>query len=191
MRKVIYSMGVSLDGFVAGPDGRFGWAAPDEEVHRFHNEQARAVGVNLYGRRMYETMRAWETADAEPSIPDYALEWAQIWKATPRLVFSRTLERAEGGAELAGGDLAETVARLKAQPGGDIAVGGADLAAGFIALGLVDEFRPLVYPVVVGGGTPFFPAVAEPIRLRLAETRTFRSQVVYLRYERASPPIGQ
>jgi dihydrofolate reductase len=181
---------VSLDGFIAGPDGRFGWAAPDEEVHRFHNEQAREVGLNLYGRRMYETMRAWETAEEESSMPDYALEWARIWKATPRLVFSRTLERAEGGAALAGGDLAETAARLKAQPGGDIAVGGAGLAAGFIALGLVDEFRPIVYPVVVGGGTPFLPALADPIALRLVETRTFRSQVVYLRYERASPAIG-
>jgi dihydrofolate reductase len=189
MRKVIYSMGVSLDGFVAGPDGRFGWAAPDEEVHRFHNEQAREVGLNLYGRRMYETMRAWETAEEDPSAPDYALEWARIWKATPRLVFSRTLERAEGGAELADGELAGTVARLKEQPGGDIAVGGAELAAGLLALGLVDEIRPVVYPVVVGGGKPFLPALAEPIDLRLVETRTFRSQVLYLRYERNSPMV--
>lgn len=185
MRKLIYSMGVSLDGFIAAPDGSIDWTAPDEELHRFHNEQARAAGVHLYGRRLYEAMRYWETAEENPSAPEHEVEFARIWKRTPRLVFSTTLERVEGGAELARGDLAHEVARLKEQDGGHIAVGGAGLAAGLVRLGLVDEYRLFVYPIVLGGGTPYFPALDAPIGLRLAETRTFRSQVVYLRYELA------
>jgi dihydrofolate reductase len=189
MRKVIYSMGVSLDGFIAGPNGDIGWSAPDEELHRFHNEQARATGVSLYGRRLYEVMRYWETAAEEsPSAPEHELEFARIWKDTPRLVFSRTLERAEGGAELVRTALAEKVAELKEQPGGDIAVGGAGLAASLIPLGLIDEYRLYVYPVVLGAGTPYFPALDGRIELALAETRTFGSEVVYVRYE--SAPSG-
>lgn len=184
MRKLIYSMGVSLDGFIAGPGDDIGWSMPDEELHRFHNEQARATGTHLYGRRLYETMRYWETAEeTNPSAPEHEHEFARIWNDSQRLVFSRTLEQAEGGAELVRGDLAETVASLKDQSGGDITVGGAGLAAGLIALGLVDEYRPIVYPVVLGAGTPFIPALEEPIKLRLLETRTFPS-AVYLRYER-------
>jgi dihydrofolate reductase len=183
-RRAIYSMGVSLDGFIAGPDGDIDWSAPDDELHRFHNEQARDTGVSLYGRRLYEAMRYWETAEeANPSAPEHELEFARIWKAMPRLVFSRTLEQVEGGAELVRADLAETVARLKAQPGGDIAVGGAGLAAGLMPLGLIDEYRQFVYPVVLGAGTPFFPPLDARIKLRLAETRTFASGVVYVRYE--------
>jgi dihydrofolate reductase len=129
MRKVIYSFGISLDGFIAGPDGDFGWSAPDEELHRFHNEQAREVGAHLYGRRLYEVMRFWDTVEEDPSRPELELEFARIWNATPKIVFSTTLTEVEGGATLAEGGLADEVARLKEQPGGDIAVGGADLAA--------------------------------------------------------------
>ena len=176
-------MGVSLDGFIAGPDGEIDWSAPDEELHRFHNEQARDTGVSLYGRRLYEAMRYWETAEENPSAPEHELEFARIWKATPRLVFSRTLEQVEGGAELVRADIAETIAALKEQPGGDIAVGGAGLAAGLMPRGLIDEYRQFVYPVVLGAGTPFFPPLDARIKLRLAETRTFASGVVYVRYE--------
>ncbi len=183
MRKLIYSMGVSVDGFIAAPGGDIGWSRPDEELHRFHNEQARATGAQLYGRNLYEVMRFWETAADDPSASEPVLEFASIWKATPRLVFSRTLERVEGGAELARDGLAETVARLKAEPGGDLAVGGAGLAASCIELGLVDEYRLFVYPVVLGAGTPFFPPLDTRIQLRLLETRTFASEVVYSRYE--------
>lgn len=182
MRKLIYAMGVSLDGFIAGPGGDIGWTEPDEELHRFHNEQAKRTGAHLCGRRLYEAMRYWETAGDNPSAPEVELEFARIWQATPRLVFSTTLERVEGGAVLVRGDVADEVSKLKREPGGDLAVGGAGLAATCIRLGLVDEYGLFVYPVVLGAGTPYFPA-DERLDLRLAETRTFGSGVVYLRYE--------
>jgi dihydrofolate reductase len=185
-RKLIYSMGVSLDGYIAGPGGDIDWSAPDEQLHRFHNEQGRATGANLYGRRLYEAMRYWETAgEQNPSAPEHEHEWERSWKETPKLVFSRTLERVGPGYELVRTDVAERVASLKAEPGGDLAAGGAGLAASLLALGLVDEVRPIVYPVVLGGGTPFLPALDAPLGLRLVETRTFDSGVVYLRYELA------
>ncbi|MET0205629.1 MAG: dihydrofolate reductase family protein [Thermoleophilaceae bacterium] len=182
MRKLIYSFGVSLDGFIAGPDGGFDWAAPDDELHRFHNEQARELGAHLYGRRLYETMVWWETVDEDPSAPEHVLEFAEIWKATPKIVFSTTLERVEGNARLVRDGAGEEVARLKEEPGGDLAVGGAGLASTFIKLGLVDEYRLFVNPVVVGGGTPYFPSLSEQIDLELVETREFGSRVVYVRY---------
>jgi dihydrofolate reductase len=184
MRKLIYSMGVSLDGFIKGPDGGFDWAAPDEELHRFHNQQMRETGASLYGRRLYETMTYWETAGENPSATDYELEFARLWKDTPRIVFSKTLEKVEGNARLATDGVAEEVAKLKEQPGEDLAVGGAGLASTCIRLGLVDEYRLFVNPVVVGGGTPYFPALDETIDLELVETRTFGSRVVYVRYGR-------
>jgi dihydrofolate reductase len=184
MRKVIYSMGVSLDGFIAGPDGEIDWSAPDEELHRFHNEQTRELGAHLCGRRLYEVMVYWETADENPSAAEYELEFARIWKDLPKVVFSKTLEEVAGNARLVRDGVAEEVARLKEQPGKDLAVGGAGLAATLIELGLVDDFRPFVYPVVLGGGTPFFPALDEKIDLELVETRTFGSRVVYVRYQR-------
>ena len=182
MRKLIYSMGVSLDGFIAGPDGEIDWSAPDEELHRFHNQQAREVGAELYGRRLYEVMRYWETADEQPSAPEYVLEFARIWKDTPKIVFSKTLEKVEGNARLVRDGAAEEVARLKAEPGKDLAVGGAGLASTFMKLGLIDEYRLFVSPVILGGGTPYFPALYERINLELVETRTFGSRVVYVRY---------
>jgi dihydrofolate reductase len=186
MRKLIYSMGVSLDGFIAAPDGEIDWSAPDEELHRFHNQQARETGAHLYGRRLYEAMLPWETAERDPSAPDQVLEFARIWKDTPKIVFSRTLERVEGNARLVRDDAAEEVTRLKEQPGKDLAVGGAGLASTFIRHGLVDEYRLFVSPVVLGGGTPYFPALDQRIDLELVETRTFGSRVVYVRYERVA-----
>jgi dihydrofolate reductase len=182
MRKLIYSFGVSLDGFIAGPKGELDWSAPDEELHRFHNEQARELGAHLCGRRLFETMLPWETYEEEnPSGPEHMIEFARIWKATPKIVFSRTLDSVEGNAALVRGDVAEEVARLKEQPGRDLSVGGAGLASTCMRLGLIDEYRLFVSPVVVGGGTPFFPALDERIELELVETRTFGSRVVYLR----------
>ena len=185
MRKLIYSFGVSLDGFIAGPEGDIDWSAPDEELHRFHNQQARELGAHLYGRRLYEVMRYWETAEEEnPSAPEHVLEFARIWKATPKIVFSSTLEGVEGNARLVKDGVAEEVVRLKEEPGKDLAVGGAGLASTCMKLGLIDEYRLFVSPVVVGGGTPFFPAMDERINLDLVETRTFGSRVVYVRYRR-------
>jgi dihydrofolate reductase len=182
MRKLIYSMGVSLDGFIAGPDGEIDWSAPDAELHRFHNEQTRELGAHLCGRRLYEEMLYWETAEENPSAAEHEREFARIWKRLPKIVFSTTLEKLVGNARLAGDGVADEVARLKREPGEDLAVGGAGLAATCIELGLVDEYRLFVSPVVLGGGTPFFPALERRIDLELVETRTFGSRVVYLRY---------
>jgi dihydrofolate reductase len=174
-------MGVSLDGFIAGPDGEIDWSAPDEELHRFHNQQARETGAHLCGRRLYEVMRYWETAAENPSLPEHELEFARIWNDTPKIVFSKTLEKVQGNARLVRGGVAEEVARLKEEPGKDLAVGGAGLASTCIKLGLIDEYRLFVSPVVLGGGTPYFPALDERIDLELVETRTFGSRVVYVR----------
>jgi dihydrofolate reductase len=186
MPKLIYSMGVSLDGFIAGPAGEIDWSAPDEELHRFHNQQTRETGAHLYGRRLYEEMVYWETADENPSAAEHELEFARIWKDIPKIVFSTTLEKVEGNARLASDGLAEEVTGLKEQPGKDLAVGGAGLASACIKLGLIDEYRQFVSPVVLGGGTPFFPALDERINLELIETRTFGSRVVYVRHRRTN-----
>jgi dihydrofolate reductase len=184
MRKVIYSMGVSLDGFIAGPDGEIDWGAPDEELHRFHNQQTRELGAHFCGRRLYEEMLYWETVEENPSAGDVELEFARIWKALPKIVFSKTLEKVEGNTRLATDGVAEEVAKLREQPGKDLAVGGAGLASTFTKLGLIDEYRLFVSPVVLGGGTPYFPALEARIDLELVETRTFGSRVVYARYRR-------
>src|SRR5690349_23216122 len=183
MRSVTYSMGVSLDGYIVGPDGDFDWTPPDEEVFRFVTDEIRQVGVHLLGRRLYKTMLYWETADQDPSLDDSMLEWAAIWKPLPKVVFSTTLPAVQGNARLASGGLAEEIERLRAEPGeGDIAIGGATLAAEAAELGLIDEYRARVYPVLVGGGIPFFPRPARPVDLELLDSRTFRGGVTALRY---------
>src|SRR5439155_23528176 len=182
MRSVTYSMGVSLDGYIVGPDGTFDWTAPDEEVFRFWIDEIRGVGVHLLGRRLYETMLYWETVDQE-SLDDAELEWAALWNRLQKVVFSTTLSAVQGTARLASDGLAEEIERLRAEPGeGEIAIGGATLAAEAAALGLIDEYRAMVYPVLVGGGIPFFPQRERRVDLELVETRTFNSRVVYLRY---------
>jgi dihydrofolate reductase len=186
MRSVTFSMGVSLDGYIVGPDGEFDWTVPDPDVFRFWIDEIREVGVHLLGRRLYETMLYWETADQDASLDDAELEWAALWKALPKVVFSTTLSAVEGNARLASGGLAEEIARLRAEPGeGDIAIGGATLAAEAAASGLIDEYRAMVYPVLIGGGIPFFPERERRVDLELVETRTFSSRVVYLRYRGA------
>src|SRR4051794_16256042 len=149
MRRVTYSMGVSLDGYIVGPDGGFNWTEPDDELFRFAMDEIRQVGVHLLGRRLYESMLYWETADQDPSLSDDMLEWTALWKPLPKVVFSTTLSTVEGNARLASGGLAEEVERLRSEPAeGDIALGGATLAAQLAALGLIDEYRPKVYPVL-------------------------------------------
>jgi dihydrofolate reductase len=183
MRSVTYSMNVSLDGYIVGPDGSFDWGGPSEEVFRFWIDEIRGVGVHLMGRRLYETMLYWETADQERSLDDAELEWAALWKPLPKVVFSTTLSEVQGNARLASGGLAEEIERLRAEPGeGEIAIGGATLAAEAAALDLIDEYRAVVYPVLVGGGIPFFPQRERRVDLELVETRTFSSRVVYLHY---------
>ncbi len=183
MRSVTYSMGVSLDGYIAGPQGEIDWTEPDEEVFQFVTDEIREVGVHLLGRRLYETMLYWETADQDPSLDDSMLEWASIWKPLPKVVFSTTLSAVQGNARLASGGLAKEIERLRAEPGeGNIAIGGATLAGEAAALGLIDEYRARVYPVLVGRGLPYFPQLERRADLELVETRTFSSRVVYLHY---------
>ncbi|MCU1590481.1 MAG: bifunctional deaminase-reductase protein [Frankiales bacterium] len=182
MRKVTCSMGVSLDGYIAGPDGGFAWSAPDEEVFRFATEEVRGLGVHLLGRRLYETMSYWETVD-QASLSDLEREFAALWTSLPKVVFSTTLTSVQYGYRLAAGGLAEEVQTWRARPGqGDIGIGGATLAAEASALDLVDEYRLRVHPVLVGGGTPFFPRAEQREVLDLVDSRTFDSGVVHLRY---------
>ena len=194
MRKLICSMSVSLDGFIAGLGGEIDWSVPDDELFRFHAEQVRELSGHLLGRRLYETMVYWETAEEQrfpalpaPSLAEPQREFARIWKELPKVVFSSKLEKVEGNTRLVRDGAAEEVARLKEEPGKDLAVGGAGLAAGLMELGLIDEFRPFVNPGVLGGGTPFFPALDEKVDLELVETRRFGGGVVYLRYRRKGP----
>ncbi|MFF9039827.1 dihydrofolate reductase family protein [Streptomyces sp. NPDC014892] len=183
MRSVTYSMSVSLDGYIVGPDGSFDWPGFDEEIFRFWIDEIRDVGVHLMGRRLYETMLYWETAAQDPSLGEAEREWVALWNPLPKVVFSRTLSAVEGRARLASGSVAEEIERLRAEPGeGEIAIGGATLAAQASDAGLIDEYRAMVYPVLVGGGTPFFPRNEHRLDLELVETRTFASKVVYLRH---------
>jgi dihydrofolate reductase len=183
VRPVTYSMGISLDGYIVGPDGRFDWSVPDEEVFRFHIDEIRGVGVHLLGRRLYETMLYWENPDQNPALDEAEREWAALWNPLPKVVFSTTLSTVEGSARLASGGLVDEIARLRAEPGeGEIAIGGASLAAGAAALDLIDEYRPIVYPVVLGGGIPYFPQDQRRVDLALVESRTFRSGVVHATY---------
>src|SRR6476620_1143554 len=189
MRSVTYSMNVSLDGYIVGPDGGFDWTVPDAEVFRFWIDEIRQVGVHLLGRKLYETMLYWETADQDRSLDDSELEWAAVWKPLPKVVFSTTLPAVRGHARLASAGVAEEIERLRAEPAeSDIAIGGATLAAEAAALGLIDEYRARVYPVLAGGGIPYFPQRERRVDLDLVETRTFSSSVVYVRYRVARQP---
>ena len=181
---LIYSMGVSVDGFIADREGAFAWSAPSEELFRFHLERVRELGGCLCGRRLYETMLVWET---DPSLRDDELgaAFADVWCALPKVVFSRTLDSVPGNARLAKASLAEEVAAALDATDKDVEIGGAGLAAQAIELGLVDELRMFRYPIIVGGGTPFLPPVTEDVPLELIETRTFGSHVIYERYGRA------
>jgi len=182
---LIYSMSVSTDGFIADRDGGFDWSEPDEELFRFHLEQVGQLGGFLLGRKLYETMLVWET-DASLRDTPLGAAFADAWCAIPKVMFSRTLNGVQGHARLAEASLAEEIAGALASTDKDVGIGGAGLAATAIELGLVDELSLFRYPIVVGGGTSFFPPVAEGIRLELVETAQFGSRVVYERYRRAS-----
>jgi dihydrofolate reductase len=179
---LIYSMSVSVDGFIADREGAFGWSVPSEEQFRFHIAQVRELGGYLLGRRLHETMLVWET---DPSLRDTELgaAFADAWCAIPKVVFSRTLDSLQGNARLAEASVAAASALDATDK--DVSIGGAGLAAAAIELGLVDELRMFRNPVVVGGGTPFLPPVTEEVPLDLIETKTFGSRVIYERYGRA------
>lgn len=178
-------MGVSVDGFIADRTGSFDWGAPDDELFGFHLARVRELGAIILGRRLYDTMRVWET---DPAMREGAAEaeFADVWTALPKVVFSRTLERVEGNARLATGSVADEVARTLASTDRDVEIGGALLAGQAIEAGLVDEFRIFRYPIIVGGGAPLLPHVADPIALELVESRVFSGRVLYERYRRAA-----
>ena len=188
MRKVILMMSVSLDGFIEGPDHDLGWHMVDDELHSHFNEQLRGMGAFLDGRVTYELMAGfWPTADADPSSTGPMVEFAAIWRDMPKFVFSRTMEGAGWNTTVVRHVVPEEIEALKARPGGDMVLGGADLAASFMRHDLIDEYRLYVHPVVIGRGKPLFPPGAAKVVLGLAEIRTFGNGVVLLRYERRSP----
>jgi dihydrofolate reductase len=185
VRKIVLMMGVSLDGYIEGPNREIDWHRVDDELHTHMNEQLAPMGAFLMGRVTYELMDGfWPAADADPSITGPMKEFAGIWRDMPRIVYSRTLERADRNTTIVREVVPEEVRELQRQPGGDLTVGGADLAATFMRHDLIDEYRIYVHPVVIGRGKPLFPESDQKIDLRLAETRTFGNGVVRLRYER-------
>jgi dihydrofolate reductase len=190
MGKLIYSMITSLDGFVSDRAGDFGWGAPEEPVHEFVNERFRSIGTNLYGRGMYETMVYWETANAVPEQPPFMLEYARLWQATDKIVYSTTLtEVASARTRIERTFDPDAVRKLKVGSDLDIAVAGPHLAAEAIRAGLVDEYQLFVGPAIVGGGNPFFPDDVR-VDLELWDHRRFDNGVVYLRYgvKNSEPP---
>jgi dihydrofolate reductase len=183
MRRLVYSMLVTLDGYVATPDGSLDWTRPDEELHRVANDEQRETEVTLYGRHMWETMAAhWPTADQDPDSAELEREFALIWQASEKVVFSQSLTEVQGNTRLVREDPVDEIRKLKAQHGGDMSIGGPTVAAPAIRAGLVDEFRLYLHPVVLGGGLPYLPPLDAPLDLELAEERRFGSGVTYLRY---------
>ncbi len=176
MGRLIYLLNVSLDGFTATPDGDLGWATVDDESHIWFNEQLRTADASLYGRRLYETMAAyWPTGEDDPEATEPMREFARIWNPHPKIVFSNSLDRVEHNSRLVRGDVAPVLDELRREFSGDLAVGGPNLAAQFVRLGLVDEYRVVVHPVVLGAGTPYWPRLETPLRVRLVEAHPFAS----------------
>ena len=183
MGRLIYMFNVSLDGFIETVDHGLDWSVVDDELHAWFNDQTRALDASLYGRRLYELMSAyWPTAESDPASTDTEREFARLWLGMPKIVFSSTLDSVDWNSRLVSGDVGERYAEVRSEFQGDLDVGGPTLAAEFIRRGLVDEYRMVVHPVVLGSGTPFFPSLRDRIGLRLLETHTFGSGVVYLRY---------
>jgi len=183
MGKVIYLMNVTLDGFVETPDHSLDWGKVDDELHAFFNQQSREAGAFVYGRKVYEVMAAyWPTGESNPASTPVMVEFARIWNPKPKVVFSTTLTSVDWNSRLARGDVGEELERIRAEIDGDLEVAGPNLAAQFIRRGLVDEYRMVVHPVLIGAGTPYFPPLDRQIDLELVESQRFASGVVYHRY---------
>lgn len=184
MGRVIYGMNVSLDGYVADADGGLGWTIIDEEIHSWWNDQMREADAVIWGRRIYELMVAyWPTAESDPAATPAMLDFARVTNPKPKIVFSTTLDEVTWNARLVEGDVGDVLDRLREEFGGDLVIAGPTLAAQFIQRGLVDEYRMVVHPVILGAGLPFFPDLQRPIGLRLTGTRLFASGATYLGYE--------
>ena len=183
MARLIYSAIASFDGYIEDASGDFTWAAPDDEVHAFVNDRERDIGTYLYGRRMYDTMRFWETASTDASQAEVSRDYAKIWRSADKIVFSTTLRQVTTErTRLEPLFDAERIRQLKADSERDLSIGGPDLAGQAIAAGLVDEVSLFLHPIAVGAGKPALP-VASPFRVDLQEERRFRSGVVYVRYD--------
>ena len=183
--QLIYLMNVSLDGFIETPDHGLDWTLVDDELHGWFNDQTRSLDATIYGRRLYEVMAAyWPTGEEDPASTDVMREFARIWNPMPKIVFSTSLDRVDHNSRLVHGDVGEVLKEVRREFPGDLGVAGANLAGQFVRRGLVDEYRLVIHPVVLGAGTPFWPELEQPLRLRLAETKTFGSGVVLVSYVR-------
>ena len=188
MRTRTFATNLSLDGYIAAPGGDLGWSVPSDALFQWWADRVGATGLALYGRRLWETMRVhWPTADRQPGATPAHIEYARRWRAMPKVVFSATTRAVDGNARLSArlvtGDAVAEIARLKTEDGGPMDVAGAILAAAAVRAGLVDEYVLVTHPVLVGGGTPFFPALGHRVLLKLVETRTFPDGVLLTRYE--------
>ena len=183
MAKLIYISNVSLDGFIEGPERQIDWHQVDDELHRHFNEVLAPMSVFIDGRVNYELMaQYWPHADEDPNASAPERDFARIWREMPKIVYSRTLQHAEWNASLRREVDPDEIGALKQQPGGDMVVGGANLAATFARYGLIDEYHIYMQPVVLGGGHPLFPPADTPLSLKLVDTRRFRNGVVLLNY---------
>lgn len=184
MRKLIFGMNLTLDGYIAAPGDDIGWSGPpSEELFRWWLDQERASELTLYGRKLWETMSSfWPTADRQPGATPAEIAFARNWRDTPKVVFSSTLHEAGWNTRLVTGDAVTELTRLKNGDGGPMTIGGATLAGAAMRAGLIDEYAVATHPVLVGGGTPFFTALDSRVNLTLLETRTFPGGVVLTRY---------
>jgi len=184
MRKLIFGMNMSLDGYIATPGDDLGWSVPSDELFQWWSDRVDATGLALYGRRLWETMSShWPTADKQPGATPAAVEFAHRWRDMPKVVFSSTPRTVDWNTRLVTGDAVAEITRLKADDGGPMDIGGATLAAAAMRAGLIDEYAIVTHPALVGGGTPFFTALDNWVSLSLVETRTFPDGVVLTRYE--------
>lgn len=184
MRKLIYGMNVSLDGYIAAPGDDIGWSVPSDEMFQFWSDQLQATELTLYGRKLWQTMSSyWPTGDRRPDATAAEAEFARRWRDMPKVVFSSTVDEVDWNTRLVSGDAVAEITRLKAEDGGPMDIGGATLAGAAVRAGLVDEYVLATAPVLVGGGTPFFAAVDNWVNLDLVETRTFPGGVILTRYE--------
>ena len=184
MRKLTFGMNRSLDGYVAGPGDDIGWSVPSDELFQWWSDRVAATGLALYGRRLWEMMSShWPTVERQPGVTPAEIQFARRWRDMPKVVFSSTTRAVNWNARLVTGDAVSEIARLKAEDGGPMDIGGATLAAAAMRAGLIDEYVVVTHPVLVGGGTPFFPSLGGRVDLNLVETRAFPDGVVLTRYE--------
>ncbi|MBB6472578.1 dihydrofolate reductase family protein [Sphaerisporangium rubeum] len=184
MRKLIFGMNLSVDGYIAAAGDELGWSAPSDELFQWWSDRVAGTGLALYGRKLWETMSAdWPTADQRPGASPAEIEFARRWREMPKVVFSSTISTVDWNARLVTGDAVAEISRLKAEDGGPMDICGATLAGAAMRAGLIDEYVLVTHPVLVGGGTPFYTALDSWVNLNLLETRTFAGGMVLTRYE--------